>query len=160
MRRLPIFGLKRKHKQKAHSMAGRTRKKTKKPQSEIVESTIHEAAVRSVAKLQAIHADEIKEVRAESEQNIISVGFSVKIDGSEAATVVKTQIRFISAVTDSITTRMDDPNQGSFEFIDKGEDDGSYDGETPVEEKPKKGKSKKESPQTEVTETVEGSAGE
>lgn len=98
-------------------MGGRTRKKTPK-KAVSKNSAFIEPIVESVRKLLDKHADEIKGVMAESEQNIISIGMSAKIDGSEAETSIKTSLKFVQSVTDSITTRIDDENQGKFTFVD------------------------------------------
>lgn len=74
--------------------------------------------VAAVHKLWARHASEIKQVREESEQNMVNVAFGIKIDCSEAEPTVKTQLKFVSSVTDSVTARLDDANQGRFEFLE------------------------------------------
>lgn len=129
-------------------MSGKTRKKTAKPKTSS-ESGIHSAIVDSVEKLLKLHGGEIRTMREESEQNIANIAFSVKIDGSEAETTVKTQIRFSSSVTDSVTARLDDPNQNSFDFIKSAADDID-------KPKAKAKKGKKEAAPTEVEVPVSG----
>lgn len=98
-------------------MAGKTRKKTPKKNID-KNSTFIDPIVESVRRLLVKHADEIRQVMSESEQNVISIGMSAKIDGSEADTSIKTSLKFVQSVTDSITTRVDDANQGKFSFVD------------------------------------------
>lgn len=98
-------------------MAGRTRKKTKKA---VKPTGWVDAICEGVHRLLVNHAEEIEKVKNESEQNIVSIGLSSVMDGSEAQTVIKTKLKFVQAVTDTVTIRLDDPNQGSFEFVEKG----------------------------------------
>lgn len=98
-------------------MAGKTRKKTPKKNID-KNSAFIDPIVESVRRLLVKHADEIRQVMSESEQNVISIGMSAKIDGSEADTSIKTSLKFVQSVTDSITTRVDDANQGKFTFVD------------------------------------------
>lgn len=98
-------------------MSGKTRKKTPKKAIER-RSAFIEPIVESIRKLLEKHSDEIQQVMGESEQNIISIGMSAKIDGSEAETSIKTSLKFVQSVTDSITTRVEDGSQGKFTFVD------------------------------------------
>lgn len=120
-------------------MAGRTRKKTEKPT--VARPNIQKAILKSVEKLYGLHGAEIEEIQNESEQRIISFGFSIRIDCSEAEPIVKTSIRIPSTITDSTTARLEDENQGGFQFLsevdgtDESEGDEPTDKETEVEVK-------------------------
>ena len=99
-------------------MSGKTKKKNaKKPLTEGTDAAMHEAIIDGVRKMLKKHGGEIRQLIGESEQNMASISFPVKIDGSEAETTIKTGIRFASTVSDSVTSRLDDPNQGTWEEI-------------------------------------------
>lgn len=99
-------------------MSGKTKKRNaKKELTAGVDSSLHAAIVDGVAKMLKKHGAEIRELLSESEQNMASISFPVKIDGSEAETTIKTGITFSSRVSDSVTARLDDPNQGKWEEI-------------------------------------------
>lgn len=127
-------------------MGGRTRKKLAKP--EVTRPNVQRAILKGVETLYHKHGDEIAEIQAESEQNMINVAFSVKIDCSEAEPIVKVGIRIPSTITDSMTARLEDENQGGFEFLaevdDGGTDDEEAEGDDDGEaEKPKRSHKKK-----------------
>jgi hypothetical protein len=96
-------------------MGGITRKKLAKP--EVTRPNVQRAILKGVETLYQKHGGEIAEIQAESEQNMINVAFSVKIDCSEAEPIVKVGIRIPSTITDSMTARLEDENQGGFEFL-------------------------------------------
>lgn len=136
-------------------MGGRTRKKLANP--EVTRPNVQRAILKGVETLYHKHGNEIAKIQAESEQNIINVGFSVKIDCSEAEPIVKVGIRIPSTITDSITARLEDENQGGFEFL--AEVDGSDDAESDDEEaegKPKRSHKKKKA---DIESEVEVAAG-
>jgi hypothetical protein len=113
-------------------MGGRTRKKLDKP--EVSRPNIMRAILKGVEMLYHKHSEEIAEVQAQSEQNMINVAFGVKIDCSEAEPIVKVGIKFTATVTDSMTARLESDTQGGFEFlaeVDKSETD---DDDEPSEE--------------------------
>lgn len=119
-------------------MGGRTRKKVKKPSSPELGQTYRDAIVQSVAKMLENNAEEIEVIRVNSEQGIISIGIGAKVDGSESEIVVTTQLRFVETHIDKVTTRMENPNQGKFEFIeDVGSESNGEEGK-PKGKKPKK----------------------
>lgn len=138
-------------------MGGRTRKKLAKP--EVTRPNVQRAILKGVETLYHKHGDEIAQIQAESEQNMINVAFSVKIDCSEAEPIVKVGIRIPSTITDSMTARLEDENQGGFEFLaevdDAGtdEDEDVDDGEA---EKPNRSHKKKKA---DVESEVEVAAG-
>lgn len=103
-------------------MGGRTRKKLAKP--EVTRPNVQRAILKGVETLYHKHGDEIAEIQAQSEQNMINVAFGVKIDCSEAEPIVKVSIRIPSTITDSMTARLEDENQGGFEFLAEVDDGG------------------------------------
>lgn len=134
-------------------MGGRTRKKLAKP--EVTRPNVQRAILKGVETLYHKHGDEIAEIQGESEQNMINVAFSVKIDCSEAEPIVKVGIRIPSTITDSMTARLEDENQGGFEFLaevdDAGTDDEEAEGDEDGEaEKPKRSHKKKKDVESEV----------
>lgn len=133
-------------------MGGRTRKKVKKPSSAELGQTYRDAIVQSVAKMLDNNAEEIEAIRVNSEQGIISIGIGAKIDGSESEIVVTTQLRFVETHIDKVTTRMENPNQGKFEFI---EDVGSDSNGESEEEKPKDKKKPKKGEEAEQESAAE-----
>lgn len=116
-------------------MSGKTKKRNAKASiNEGTDSAMHETIIDGVRKMLKKHGPEIRTLIDESEQNMASISFPVKIDGSEAEITIKTGITFSSRVSDSVTSRLDDPNQGKWEEI-LSQPEG--------EEKPAGGKAKK-----------------
>lgn len=64
------------------------------------------------------HAQEIADIQGATDDNEIGFAFSVKIDSSFAEPEVKVGIRIPSTITDSMTARLEDENQGGFKFLD------------------------------------------
>lgn len=133
-------------------MAGRSRKRL--PKTGASESNIKKSILEAVAILYERHGEEIKEVREESEQQIVNVAFGIKIDCSDAEPTVKTQIRFAAHVTDSVTARLDNPNQGKFTFLDP-DAEGEHNGDSEEEgEKPKRGRGRPKKSKDDDTVTI------
>lgn len=127
---------------------------------EVTRPNVQRAILKGVETLYHKHGDEIAEIQAESEQNMINVAFSVKIDCSEAEPIVKVGIRIPSTITDSMTARLEDENQGGFEFLAEvdGSDDESddEDGDEEAEGKQKRSHKKKKA---DIESEVEVAAG-
>lgn len=94
-------------------MAGRKKNAVMEPMDE----TIQRAIAQAVHELYGVHAEEIRTVRDESEKRSVTVAFGAEIDCSESEPTVKVRIRFAATITDVRTTRLDDPNQRSFDFL-------------------------------------------
>lgn len=121
-------------------MSGKTKKRNAKtPINEGTDASMHEAILDGVRKMLRKHSAGIRQLINESEQNMASISFPVKIDGSEAETTIRTGITFSSRVSDSVTSRLDDPNQGTWQEILS----------EPEGEKPKKANKGKEEEETE-----------
>ena len=77
------------------------------------------AAAQQAADLLEKHIAEIFKVCDESDENKVTVNLAVELDRSESEAMVSTRLRFSQSVTDKRTSRIDDPAQEKFEFIDK-----------------------------------------
>lgn len=99
--------------------------KKAKPEVEVIRPNIIRTILKGVEDLYVKHCHEILEVQDSTDDNIISFGFTIKVDCSEAEPTVRVSIRIPSAIKDSMTARLDDANQGGFKFltdVDSGED--------------------------------------
>ena len=87
--------------------------------TETPDQNIRESILAAVGILWDRHHEAIREVRENTKDKKIRVAFSVVIDESEVEPLVQTQISFSARVKDALTARLDDPNQGGFQFVDK-----------------------------------------
>lgn len=88
------------------------RKSSKEPLPE----NIIQGITAAVEHLYGKHAEEIAEVVGQSETKRVTIGFGVDLDLSESEPSIKVGIRFSQTVTDSLVSRIPDPDQGTFEF--------------------------------------------
>ena len=93
------------------------RKHSKEPLPE----NIVQGITAAVEHLYGKHADEIADVVGQSETKRVTISFGVDLDLSESEPSIKVGIRFSQTVTDSLVSRIPDPDQGTFEFETPGE---------------------------------------
>lgn len=89
----------------------------KKSGKEAHDGNICAAIVDAVSTLWNRHAKEIHRIREDSEEKKISVSFASEIDCAESEPLITTRIRYTESFTDKITSRLDDPDQGTFETV-------------------------------------------
>jgi hypothetical protein len=112
----------------------------KKNGSNPTDSAIVNAICAKVRELYEKHAEEIAQVREDSEDRKVTVTFPAMIDCSESAPKVKISMRFSTSVTDSREVQLEDPNQGEFtDIIEQVEPDLPTGGKAAKSKKEKKG---------------------
>ncbi len=82
-----------------------------------IDATILAGILQAVNTLYRRHAQELDRIRAESEQDRITLTFPVEIDCTETTPSLKVGISYKQSYTDNVVSQLPEPGQEVFDFM-------------------------------------------